>query len=538
MGQLTPPSWSEFGSGLDPYQGVWSDKEAIHLARRTLFGVRKEDLAKLITLNAEKAVKELLKQEPVPPVPVNDYNRDDLIDPDVPFGKPWVDAARAENGDVTSARIVSLKSWWINQILEQKLSLHQKMILFWHNHFATQSWGVFWPTLSYQHFMLLHQNAFGNFKTLTKLITLDPQMLLYLNGAFNNKDAPDENYARELQELFCIGKGPLARYTESDVQQAARVLTGWTIDWNNKGVSYFNPWLHDRGTKNFSSFYNNKIINGKAGVEGAQELDELLNMIFDHTETALFISRKLYRFFVYSEITAEAETLVIEPMARLLRENNYEIKPVLQALFSSAHFYHPDIRGAQIKSPTDFLLGFWRSTKVSMPFQASVRQQLQIRSSLLWHMDGIGQQLLDPPNVAGWPAYYQVPNFDRSWITTDSIPRRAIMTDSFIYWGFWSEDLLTNVDLPAYVKTLREPAYLDPLIDELSDVHLGGNLSATVRNTLKSILLTGQSNEFYWTHAWNSFVAAPNDRMARTTVESRLKPFFQYFMQLSEYQLY
>ncbi len=538
MGQLTTPSWSEFGSGLDPYQGNWSEKEAIHLLRRTLFGVRKEDLAKLTALNAEKAVTELLKPEPVPPLPVNDYNRDDLVDPDVPFGKPWVEAARSEDGDVTSARIVSLKSWWVNQILGQKLSLHQKMILFWHNHFATQSWGVFWPTLSYQHFMLLHQNTFGNFKTLTKLITLDPQMLLYLNGAFNNKDAPDENYARELQELFCIGKGPNARFTESDVQQAARVLTGWTIDWNNKGISYFNPWLHDRGTKNFSSFYNNKIINGKAGVEGAQEVDELLNMIFNQAETALFICRKLYRFFVYSEITSETETLVIEPMARLLRENNYEIKPVLQALFSSAHFYSTDIRGAQIKSPTDFLLGFWRATKVSMPNQASARQQLQIKASLIWHMDGIGQQLLDPPNVAGWPAYYQIPNFDRSWVSTDSIPRRAIMTDSFIYWGFWSEDLLTNVDLPAYVKTLREPAFLDPLIDELSDLHLGGELSAAVRDTLKSILLTGQSNEFYWTHAWNSFVEAPNDRMARTTVESRLKPFFQYLMQLSEYQLY
>lgn len=524
-------------SGLPPFQGSWGEPEVIHLLRRTLFGVRKNEVAQLTSLGLSQAVQAILNPEPAPPIPVNDYNRDNLIDPDVPFGKPWVDAARSEIGDITSARIISLKSWWINQILEQKLSLHQKMILFWHNHFATQSWGVFWPTLSYQHFMLLHRHAFGNFKTLTRLITIDSQMLLYLNGAFNNKDAPDENYARELQELFCIGKGPNARYTELDVQQAARVLTGWTIDWENKGVSYFNPWLHDKSDKKFSSFYQNKTIAGKAGNEGAGELDELLDMIFNHPETALFLCRKLYRFFVFSEITNETESQVIVPMANLLRENNYEIKPVLEALFASAHFYDASLRGAQIKNPVDFLLGFWRAMSVSMPFSASVKQKLQIRSSLLWHMDGIGQQLLDPPNVAGWSAYYQVPNFDRSWITTDSVPRRAIMTDSFIYWGFWSEDLLTHVDLPAYVKTLREPAYLDPLIDELSALHLGGDLSESVRNTLKSILLTGQSNEFYWTHAWNSFVAAPNDRMARTTVESRLKPFFQYLFQLSEYQL-
>ena len=133
------------------------------------------------------------------------------------------------------------------------------MLLFWHNLLATESWGIFIAKTSYQYFELLRRHAFGNFKTLIREITLDPAMLIYLNGTRNQKEAPDENYARELQELFCIGKGPNSGYTEEDVQAAARVLTGWRHSWkevNSQGPvsSFFQADRHDTSDKQFSDF--------------------------------------------------------------------------------------------------------------------------------------------------------------------------------------------------------------------------------------------------------------------------------------------
>ena len=530
-------AWQPLGitTGLEPYAGDFNVQDAVHLFRRTLFGVKKDEVDLAVVTGLSATLDRLLEEHPLP-LPVNDYNRDDLKDPNVPFGQTWVDD-HTDNGDLTSARIVSLKAWWIDQMMNQQPSLQQKMMLFWHNHFATQTWGVFWANQAYRHFKLLHEQAFGNFKVLTRAITTDPQMLLYLNGAFNNKESPDENYGRELQELFCIGKGPNSNYSEEDVKMAAKVLTGWTIQWEGTYPSYFNYWLHDQSDKEFSSFYGGKVIKGKYGPDGAKETDELMDMIFDNPETALFICRKIYRFFVYPYISEETEQNIIVPLASILRDNNYEMVPVLRTLLNSAHFFDLELRGAMIKSPVDFFIGFWRSMLVSIPENASVKNNLEIRTSSLWQISNLGQQLMDPPNVAGWPAYYQYPQYDKSWITTDSVPRRALTTDSFIYWGFWSETLLTNVDLLAFIDQLDNPDQLNPMLDEILDLLLAVPVSELQRNQMKSILLSGQANEGYWNQAWFAYKLTPYDEMARMTVENRVKPFFQYLFQLSEYHL-
>jgi hypothetical protein len=244
-------------SGLSSYSGPWETPQVMHLLRRTLFGVRKEDLANFKSLSPVQAVDRLLQPSAAPLPPLNYYNEpsNGIADPSAAWGETWINAPY--DNDYEGRRITSLKSWLILNILNQETTISEKMLLFWHNLLATESWGIFIAKTSYQYFELLRSHALGNFKTLIREITLNPAMLIYLNGTKNQKEAPDENYARELQELFCIGKGPNSGYTEGDVQAAAKVLTGWRQSWQSvNGVgpvsTFFQADRHDTSDKQFS----------------------------------------------------------------------------------------------------------------------------------------------------------------------------------------------------------------------------------------------------------------------------------------------
>lgn len=530
-------------TGIETYTGDWTVRQMAHLLKRTMFGSTKADLSALKDMTMTQAVDLLLSSAPVPEPPVVDYNdaSEGIEDPDVAFGETWVDAAR--NGDFEGLRITSLKSWMIRNMANQGISIHEKMNLFWHNLIPTQIWGVFLSGASYQYLSLTRAHALGNFKSLIKDVTIDPSMLLYLNGAFNSKQAPDENYGRELQELFCIGKGPNARFTEEDVQLAARVLTGWSIDWDDidrPGIieSRFNFWAHDTSDKVFSSFYGNRVIEGKEGDAGAEELDELLEMIFDNDEVALYICRRLYNFFVYSEIDAAAEQNVIVPLAEILRANDFNIKPVLEALFKSAHFYDEINIGAMIKNPADWVIGVWRTIGVDGmdPNDSflTYRQYL----SMIWTLSGIGMEMGDPPSVSGWPAYYQTPQFDKSWINTDTITKRANYTDSLFSWGFWVyDDEIAKVDLTKFLETLDNPYDPTALIEEVSTLLFGIAPSQDSISNVRSILLSGQQEDYYWTDAWVAYQDDKENQEAKLVVRNRLVPAFTYLLQLAEAQL-
>ncbi|MEO9477277.1 MAG: DUF1800 domain-containing protein [Cyclobacteriaceae bacterium] len=531
-------------TGLETYSGPWGDEEIMHLLKRCTFGVRKSDLQQYRELSFAEAITAALTQGSPPSPPVNDYNNaaESFIDPDVPYGETWIDAAR--NDTFTGERVVSLKNWLIQNMVTQPATIEEKMVFFWHNLLPTKAWDVFFPKLSYRYFEMLRRNAFGNFKTMIRELTLDPAMLLFLNGASNNKDAPDENYGRELQELFCIGKGPNAQFTEGDVQAAARVLTGWTFDWDSwdkDGVVnvVFNKWLHETSDKQFSSFYGNRLIQGRSDETGAEELNELLDMIFDNDETALFICRRFYSYFVYHEIDETTEANVIVPLAEVFRNNDYEIAPVIEALFSSAHFFDQANRGAMIKSPTEFLFGMWRTLQMTGLDSTDPADLKDQNSSLLWRMAGEGLEIADPPSVSGWPAYYQAPSFDKYWITTDTISNRGLTTDSMIYWGFWIRSgSQIPIDLIELLKEFDTPEDPNLMLEEASLLIHGIPPSEVEFAELKAILLSGQENDTYWNSAWLSLMNDPENTEYRLVVENRLKPTFQRLLQLGETNLF
>lgn len=531
----------DIGEGLEPFNGELTDIHLVHLIKRTKFGATLQEIKNLRNKSLSGILDEMFEISLDYPEPINNYN--DLnkgkFDLEVPLGSSFVNAAF--NEDLEGDRLVSLKAWLIGRILNSKNGIQEKMLLFWWNFLPIKMWDVFIAKSTYRYITMLNRHAIGNFKELIKDLTLDPAMLVFLSGAFNNKETPDENYGRELQELFCIGKGPGAGYKEEDVRAAARVLTGWTINWesiHSEGppVSYFNPEAHHTGNKQFSAFYGNKLIQGKEGLAGAEELDEMLEMIFATNECSKFIARKLYTFFVASEISVLAEANVIAPLAAIIKGNNYSIRPALKALLSSAHFFHPEVMGSLIKSPMDFILGLWKNFE--MPRAENPLGEKSFYSAILWNMGNIGMELGDPPNVAGWPPYYQAPNYDKIWINTDSITKRAFASDSMIFWGYKiSDSVNATANLLEYVKGFENPEDPNSLIAEFAMLNLGPSLSPQQIEMAKSILLNGQEQDYYWTGAWLTYLASPNDQSHATVVLNRLKPAFQLLLQMGESQM-
>src|SRR6185436_3006704 len=346
-------------SGLTPYSGNWTANEVIHLLKRTMFGSTPEDITYFLGLGMNGSVDQLLTipaAQPAPPVKNYNTASIDPADPDynIPMGSTWVTISTTSQ---EGPRRTSFKAWWMGLMINQERNIREKMTLFWHNHFSTETNEYDVGIWAYQNNVLSRQNALGNFKQLVKAVTTNPAMLYYLNGHLNVATAPDENYARELQELFTLGKENNPNYTEDDVKKAAKVLTGWNISRTTNSTT-FNSAKHDSTNKQFSSFYNNTTIVGRTGATaGDLELTDLIDMIFSKSaEVSRFIVKKLYRYFVYYKIDAATEANVITPLAQLFVSSNWEIKPVLSALLKSEHFYDVVNQGCYIKTPVDLVV--------------------------------------------------------------------------------------------------------------------------------------------------------------------------------------
>ncbi|NQZ75134.1 MAG: DUF1800 domain-containing protein [Ekhidna sp.] len=515
-------------SGLEPYNGEWSAAQVAHLLKRISFGIQESEIEQLIPMGVDQAVDLVTNSNPNQSLPINNYTAYET-DPYVEAGESWVHKPYGEG--IEFLRVFSLKNWILESYMKSSLSIHEKMVLFWHNLIPTQFFLIEVANLSYAYYKILDDNALGNFREIIKRVTVDSSMLLYLNGAYNIKEAPDENYARELQELFTVGKGPNSKYTEQDVYEAARILTGWTIDVDaiideGRSVSYFEPEYHDQGDKTFSAFYGNRTISGKSGESGQDETDELIDMILDTNEAALYICRRLYNFFVYHEIDDDTEANVIAPLAEIFRTNNYEIQPVIRTLLKSEHFYDTANIGAYVKNPMDHTLGMLRTAEVPIP--EDLEEQFDYVYQKYYLMNEAGMGIGDPPSVSGWQAYYQQPIFDKIWINADTLINRAQIQDYFIY-GL--------MDVAKFVATLPNPEDPNRLIIDSNFLLQGITLDETVISDLKTVLLAGQQTDDYWTTAWNLYQNDPENEEYRSTVENRLKQLFRQFLQLSEFQL-
>jgi uncharacterized protein (DUF1800 family) len=539
---VSPPQLRGIQSGLTPYSGPWGTRQVAHLLKRTMFGAKKTDIDYFKSLTPGQAVTELLNVSATPPEPpVKNYDNTNIAttDPDysLPQGQTWVNNI-TNDGTANSRRITSFKAWWTALMLDQDRTIREKMVLFWHNHFATETNDIGWATWCYRNNIMLRNYALGNFKQFVRAVTLDIGMLRYLNGNLNSNTAPDENYSRELQELFTLGKQNNPNYTEDDVKQAARVLTGWRID-NSTMTHFFQANRHDTGNKQFSSFYNNRIITGRSGATaGDLELNDLLDMIFSkNVEVSRFIVSKLYRFFCYYTIDAATQSNVIEPLAAIFR-TIWEIKPVLDTLLKSEHFFDPLNQGCMIKTPLDTMVGMCREFNIQFPPSSDYVNAYFMWDYLRSQSSTSQLNIGDPPSVAGWPSYYQEPQYYEIWINSDTLPKRNRFTDQLVSPGYSRNNKKIQLDPVSFAKTLPNPADPNLLINDSLDILYAVPLSdATKAAIKKNILLSGQDQDYYWSNAWYAYVATPNDQMAYQTVYTRLRDLYKYFMNLPEYQL-
>ena len=520
---------------LAKYTGTFDRLQLTHLLKRSMFGAHLKDIKKLYGKSLKEILDILLADSPLPLPPINAYNDATFTDPVVPANQTWVNAPYGD-GTVNGKRLNSFRGWWLGLMINQQTSIQEKMVLFWHNHFPVETQNVSDARYMYKYTALLQKYALGNFKKLVKEITLDPAMLFYLNGYLNTKAAPDENYGRELQELFTMGKGPNSKYSELDVKAAARVLTGYRID-GVKIQSYLDITRHDTTNKQFSSFYNNSIITGKTGIDGSKELDEMLDMIFLQNELSLFICRKLFRFFVYYEITPQIESEVIVPLATTFRNANYEIKPVLLELLGSDYFFKDVNKSCYIKTPLDLTVGICREFNISFPDQSDTTNQYLMWQYIKGQAANLQLDLGDPPDVSGWPAFHQEPQFYEIWINSDTLPKRSQFSDLMIGNGYSRNGKKLVIDPIAYASNFSKPEDPNILISEVLDHLYTISTSANLKRQLKSILLSNQVEDYHWTNAWLDHKANPADNAKKNIVTTRLLNMLKYIMNLSEFQL-
>ncbi|MES2795665.1 MAG: DUF1800 domain-containing protein [Bacteroidota bacterium] len=462
---------------------IWNIDTAKHLLSRTLFGYTRKDLDYALTFSTlgDFIDNEILKENPIP------------IAPDA-----WINEIPIpENATIDGQRYRGFNYWWFDLMLKEKTNMREKMVLFLHNHFTSQRTEVQYPQNMYAQQALFRKYAFGNLRQLTKEITIDPAMLIYLNGnRSKSKNAvPNENYAREVMELFTLGAG---NYTENDIKEAAKSFAGWVVNG-----------LEARFDPNRVAIENKTIL----GKTGNFTYDQTIDILFEQPACAPFICRKIYNQFV----TNQPNEIFIGKMAKVLRDNDFNLKPLLSFLLKSEEFYASELIGSKIKSPIELMIGSMKILEFSNP---AIKYDDVANSDYAYIYDTsktLQQQLFEPPNVAGWPG-------QRDWVSSTTYAYRNGFSDSLINGkrlnGAKIAFKLSALD---YSKTFLNSENAIKFIDEVTSLFFPLPLSAYKKKLLLETLLEGTIAENYNT----------NVPMA----ELRLQKLYKAMMRLPEFQL-
>jgi uncharacterized protein (DUF1800 family) len=519
---------------LQPFEGTLGFERAKHLLNRCLFGARLSEINFMKNKTASEAVDYLLR-EPLPllSLPLG-VKADDV---EIQVGTTWVNTKY--NGTYNSQRLYSYRAWWIGRLLNMELSVAEKMALFWHNHFVIETDVVSNTNFNYKYNLLLYSQAMGNFKKLTEDMTVNVGMLTYLDGVKNTSGSPNENFARELFELFTIGKGPLiepgnyTNYTEADIREAAKVLTGWRTN-STTDLSYFDATKHDKTDKTFSSAFGNKVIPNS----NENEYKELISMIFQKKETAKYLARKLYRWFVYYRINEETEQNIIVPLADILYNNNYEIKPVLKTLLCSLHFYDDNLRGAMIKNPLEFSAGIFLQFEILRPATAAYIPGYSFWNWIYSQCVLQNLEIGDPPDVAGWPAWYLAPMFNELWINSATIPNRNNFVKYVVQTGIKTTEMPEKVIVdPFKVANLADnPQDINNLVGTLAGLLFPVTAPASMIAGLKEVLIPGLP-DYEWTVEWNKYINNPSDANQKKAVGNSLTALIMKMVSMAEFHL-
>lgn len=380
-GILRPPGQVDLVTALQPHRETLGERDAAHLLRRAGFGGTPAEVRRYAGMRADAAVASLTALPATGALAPPALSDDTSVPPAATRQQRFRDRRRV---------VLDLQLWWLNRMLASTAPLQEKMTLYFHGHFTSRATPQF-PLMTYEQNALFRQSALGNLRELTRSVSKNAAMLVYLNGAQNVAAHPNENYARELMELFTLG---VDNYTEADVRESARAWTGWRVD-RRAATARFDPTLHDSGRKTF------------LGRSGNFTGDDIVDIIFDQPQCARFFAASLLNWFVYNDPEPE----LVDQIAALLRKHQFELAPVVAAILSSTLFYSPRAYRALVKSPVEFVVGAYKT--LGLP---------AIDESALAALAQMGQRLFYPPSVAGWPG-------GENWLTSGTmIARQNFLT--------------------------------------------------------------------------------------------------------------
>ena len=372
---------------------AWNKYTAAHLYHRAGFGPTPDDIARALAQSPDDAVAELVNIQDLP----ESVNPPTWLKPESKMRPPRElmkqmseeerKKAQMEMRQEHQEQMRELRGWWLDRMLRSRRQLQEKLTLFWHGHFATSMEKVRSPYCLYRQNELFRQHANGSWRTLLSELARDPAMLIYLDNAQSQKAHPNENFARELMELFTLGEG---HYTEQDIKESARAFTGWALQRDEFEFITRYP-SHDDGEKTFF------------GQTGHWDGNDIIEIILQQPEAPRFIVRKLWRFFA----AENPDPKLVDALAEILKSNNFEFRPVLHALLLSEEFYASDVMGSQVKSPVQWLVGTARMAGANLPPPAGSNAILR----------ALGQELFAPPNVKGWDGGF-------AWISTTRLINR------------------------------------------------------------------------------------------------------------------
>lgn len=524
---------------LSPFNGDWNREKAAQLLRRTTYGPTYDEIDRIYRMGLSKAVDHILRRVDVPSPPVKYFNKDNW-EPTLNIGETWVNTPYIGNNRY---RHQSLKGWFHNYLMDGKTTIQGRMTFFWLNYFAIRD--IMDHRCQYSYLKLFQQQATqGNFREMIEKITIHPAMLYFLDGAVNSKKNPNENYARELMELFTIGKGEAVgegdytTFTEQDVAALARALTGWKVtdfNLNDEDIpvdSWFDASDHDTGTKRLSHRFGNQTIKN----EGSREYLRVISILFAKKDAALHFCKELYRYFIFHDVTDDVYAHVIHPLADTLVANNFDITPVLKRLFMSRHFFEDKHHGAILKNPFDYLTSILRPFGEYWHEPLSLERRVQLGDSYSRYAEQLGLQLLAAPTVAGWKAYYDAPQYYRHWISPALMQRRFELASEFTRHTYHVKQTRVDLDYYNFVKRLPSKRDVNKFIDDVVLIFLPQDITDRQKQGLKENLLMGL-NDNEWSRHIDKYMANPNERMHVQPVEDRLRRFFTALFGMAEFQL-
>jgi uncharacterized protein (DUF1800 family) len=432
-----PAGTLDAASALLPYAGPWNRRLAAHLLRRAGFGGSPADVARLAALPARDAVESLIRfpdtarlasaPDLVAPPALGQRRRMRAMLGDNPAPEQLAQVRR-QLGQARRQNLIALQSWWLERMIASPAPLQEKMTLFWHGHFtsAVNQKGISGQEMLMQN-QLFRQYALGNVRELTLHVSQDPAMLRYLDNNVNVKAHPNENYARELMELFTLGIG---NYGEQDVREGARALTGWTFRRNPDGTGSFydNRNQHDDGVKTF------------LGRRGNFDGSDVVRIVFEQPAAPRWFARKLLAFFVYMD----PEPALVEQVAALLVRSNFELRPVMATLLHSNVFFSERAYRALVKSPVEFVVGTHQLFGVA-----------QVAPGELATLRAMGQVLFYPPNVKGWDGGAAWLN-SATVLTRENFANAVARNPQATAKAAWIAPALQSSDPHAVARTLTE----------------------------------------------------------------------------------